>query len=148
EVFGFESLTRGPADSALESPVALFGIADDVDLTFELDRACFRNSLASAQGLGVIHRLFVNLLPASFYDRTLIEQEASGLLRKASLTPSNLVFEITERLAIENFASFRQALAVYTAMGFGVAIDDVGTRHSNLESVMALRPHFIKLSDV
>jgi EAL domain-containing protein (putative c-di-GMP-specific phosphodiesterase class I) len=33
-------------------------------------------------------------------------------------------------------------------MGFGVAIDDVGTRHSNLESVMALRPHFIKLSDV
>jgi EAL domain-containing protein (putative c-di-GMP-specific phosphodiesterase class I) len=31
-------------------------------------------------------------------------------------------------------------------MGFGVAIDDVGTRHSNLETVMALRPHFIKLS--
>jgi hypothetical protein len=33
-------------------------------------------------------------------------------------------------------------------MGFGVAIDDVGTRHSNLETVMALRPDFIKLSDV
>jgi hypothetical protein len=33
-------------------------------------------------------------------------------------------------------------------MGFGVAIDDVGTRHSNLESVMALRPHFIKISDI
>ena len=33
-------------------------------------------------------------------------------------------------------------------MGFGVAIDDVGTKHSNLEAVMALRPHFIKLSDV
>jgi hypothetical protein len=33
-------------------------------------------------------------------------------------------------------------------MGFGVAIDDVGTRHSNLETVMALRPHFIKISDV
>ena len=33
-------------------------------------------------------------------------------------------------------------------MGFGVAIDDVGTRHSNLETVMSLRPHFIKISDV
>jgi hypothetical protein len=58
------------------------------------------------------------------------------------------VFEITERLAIENFASFKRALAAYTAMGFGVAIDDVGTRHSNLETVMSLRPHFIKISDV
>jgi diguanylate cyclase (GGDEF)-like protein len=148
DVFGYESLTRGPKDSTLESPVALFGIADDVDLTFELDRACFKNALASAVGLEPVHRLFVNLLPASFYDRTLIEHEAINLLRRAALTPSNLVFEITERLAIENFASFREALAVYTAMGFGVAIDDVGTRHSNLESVMALRPHFIKLSDV
>jgi EAL domain-containing protein (putative c-di-GMP-specific phosphodiesterase class I) len=43
---------------------------------------------------------------------------------------------------------FRRALAVYTGMGFGVAIDDVGTKHSNLEAVMALRPHFVKLSDV
>ncbi|MGE5183379.1 MAG: EAL domain-containing protein, partial [Acidobacteriota bacterium] len=41
-----------------------------------------------------------------------------------------------------------RALASYTAMGFGVAIDDVGTRHSNLETVMSLRPHFIKISDV
>ncbi|HSR99359.1 MAG TPA: EAL domain-containing protein, partial [Kofleriaceae bacterium] len=48
----------------------------------------------------------------------------------------------------ENFASFKRALAAYTAMGFGVAIDDVGTRHSNLETVMSLRPHFIKISDV
>src|SRR5205085_2305892 len=62
--------------------------------------------------------------------------------------PANIVFEITERLAIENFASFKRALAAYTAMGFGVAIDDVGTRHSNLETVMSLRPHFIKISDV
>jgi EAL domain-containing protein (putative c-di-GMP-specific phosphodiesterase class I) len=148
EIFGYESLTRGPRDSTLESPVALFGVADQVDLTFELDRACFKNALMGAVGLAPVHRLFVNLLPASFYDRNLIEHEATALLEAASLTPTNLVFEITERLAIENFTSFRQALAVYTAMGFGVAIDDVGTRHSNLESVMALRPHFIKLSDV
>ena len=72
----------------------------------------------------------------------------STLLDAAAITPANVVFEITEKLAIENFASFRRALAVYTSMGFGVAIDDVGTRHSNLETVMALRPNFIKVSDV
>jgi diguanylate cyclase (GGDEF)-like protein len=148
DVFGFEALTRGPAATPMESPMALFSVADEVGLTFELDRACFRNALRGAVGLEPIHRLFINLLPLSFYDSNFVEREVGGLLDAAALTPANVVFEITERLAIENFASFRRALAGYTAMGFGVAIDDVGTRHSNLESVMALRPHFIKISDV
>jgi EAL domain-containing protein (putative c-di-GMP-specific phosphodiesterase class I)/CheY-like chemotaxis protein len=148
DVSGYEALIRGPRDSRMETPMALFSTADAVDLTFELDRACFHAALRSAVGLEPIHRLFVNLLPMSFYDSSFIEREVTQLLDKAALTPANVVFEISERLAIDNFSSFRAALGSYTAMGFGVAIDDVGTRHSNLETVMALRPHFIKISDV
>jgi diguanylate cyclase (GGDEF)-like protein len=148
DTFAFEALSRGPRTTALESPATLFAIADEVDLTVELDRACFRGALRNAMTLEPVHRLFVNLLPMSFYDSAFIEVEVGNLLSAAGLTPANIVFEITERLAIENFASFKRALANYTAMGFGVAIDDVGTRHSNLETVMSLRPHFIKISDV
>lgn len=148
DIFGFEALTRGPRRSPLEAPIALFSVAEEVNLLFELDRACFRGALRGAVGLEPVHRLFVNLLPMSFYDATFIENEVQALLEAANLTPANVVFEITERLAIENFASFKRALAVYTNMGFGVAVDDVGTKHSNLEAVMALRPHFVKLSDV
>jgi diguanylate cyclase (GGDEF)-like protein len=148
DIFAYEALTRGPRGTQMESPATLFAIADEVDLTVELDRACFRGALRSAMTLEPVHRLFVNLLPMSFYDSAFIEIEVGNLLMAAGLTPANIVFEITERLAIENFASFKRALAAYTAMGFGVAIDDVGTRHSNLETVMSLRPHFIKISDV
>lgn len=148
DIFAYEALTRGPRGSAIESPATLFAIADEVDLTVELDRACFRGALRNAMALEPVHRLFVNLLPMSFYDSAFIEVEVGNLLSAAGLTPANIVFEITERLAIENFASFKRALAAYTAMGFGIAIDDVGTRHSNLETVMSLRPHFIKISDV
>lgn len=148
DIFAYEALTRGPRSTRLESPATLFGIADEVDLTVELDRACFRGALRNAMTLEPVHRLFVNLLPMSFYDSAFIEIEVGNLITAAGLTPANIVFEITERLAIENFASFKRALAAYTAMGFGVAIDDVGTRHSNLETVMSLRPHFIKISDV
>jgi diguanylate cyclase (GGDEF)-like protein len=148
DIFAYEALTRGPRGTSLESPATLFAIADEVDLTVELDRACFRGALRNATTLEPVHRLFVNLLPMSFYDAAFIEIEVGNLLSAAGLTPANIVFEITERLAIENFASFKRALAAYTAMGFGVAIDDVGTRHSNLETVMSLRPHFIKISDV
>lgn len=148
DIFAFEALSRGPRGTSLESPATLFAIADEVDLTVELDRACFRGALRNAMALEPVHRLFVNLLPMSFYDSAFIEVEVGNLLSAAGLTPANIVFEITERLAIENFASFKRALASYTAMGFGVAIDDVGTRHSNLETVLSLRPHFIKISDV
>jgi len=148
DIFAYEALTRGPRGTSFESPATLFAIADEVDLTVELDRACFKGALRNAMTLEPVHRLFVNLLPMSFYDSAFIEVEVGNLLSAAGLTPANIVFEITERLAIENFASFKRALASYTAMGFGVAIDDVGTRHSNLETVMSLRPHFIKISDV
>jgi diguanylate cyclase (GGDEF)-like protein len=148
DVFAYEALTRGPKSTPIESPATLFAIADEVDLTVELDRACFKGALRNAMALEPVHRLFVNLLPMSFYDAAFIEVEVGNLLSAAGLTPANIVFEITERLAIENFASFKRALGAYTAMGFGVAIDDVGTRHSNLETVMSLRPHFIKISDV
>jgi diguanylate cyclase (GGDEF)-like protein len=148
DIFAFEALSRGPRGTGFESPATLFAIADEVDLTVELDRACFKGALRNAMTLEPVHRLFVNLLPMSFYDSAFIEVEVGNLLSAAGLTPANIVFEITERLAIENFASFKRALAQYTAMGFGVAIDDVGTRHSNLETVMSLRPHFIKISDV
>jgi diguanylate cyclase (GGDEF)-like protein len=148
DIFAYEALTRGPRGTSLESPATLFAIADEVDLTVELDRACFRGALRSATALEPVHRLFVNLLPMSFYDSAFIEVEVGNLLTAAGLTPANIVFEITEKLAIENFASFKRALGAYTAMGFGIAIDDVGTRHSNLETVMSLRPHFIKISDV
>jgi hypothetical protein len=68
DIFGYEALTRGPKRHALESPATLFAVADEVDLTFELDRACFRGALRNAVGLEPVHRLFVNLLPMSFYD--------------------------------------------------------------------------------
>ncbi len=146
--FAFEALTRGPPDSLLAMPTTLFSVADAVNLTMELDRSCFEGALRNAKDCKPIHRLFLNLLPASFYDTHFIENQVVEKLEKLGLTPANLVFEITERLAIENFSAFRQALTRYTDMGFGVAVDDVGTRHSNLEAVMALQPHFIKLSEV
>src|SRR6185295_12233893 len=68
DIFAYEALTRGPRGSPLESPATLFAIADEVDLTVELDRACFRGALRNAVTMEPVHRLFVNLLPMSFYD--------------------------------------------------------------------------------
>ena len=48
DIFGFEALARGPRKSPLEAPLALFSVAEEVNLLFELDRACFRGALRGA----------------------------------------------------------------------------------------------------
>lgn len=148
QIFGFEALSRGPRRTPLERPIGLFATAEEVDLLFELDRACFRGAIRRAAALEPIHRLFVNVLPPSFYDHKFIGAEIELLLSETQLSPANLVFEITERLAIENLQTFHRALSQYSHLGFGVAIDDVGSKHANLEAVIALRPNFLKLSDI
>src|SRR5262249_35778455 len=63
DIFAFEALSRGPRGTPFESPATLFAIAEEVDLTVELDRACFRGALRNAMTLEPVHRLFVNLPP-------------------------------------------------------------------------------------
>src|SRR5262249_4286378 len=48
EIFGYESLTRGPRRSPLEAPLSLFSVAEDVRLLFELSRACLRGAIRGA----------------------------------------------------------------------------------------------------
>jgi EAL domain-containing protein (putative c-di-GMP-specific phosphodiesterase class I) len=148
DVFGYEALTRGPAGTRLEPPSVLFAVADELSLLYELDRACAHAAVRGAAQLAPVHRIFINRLPQAFHDPTFLDDDMPMLLEETRLSPANLVFEITEQLAIANLDTFRRRLAAYTQHGFGIAIDDVGTKHSNLEAVMALRPNFIKLSDV
>jgi EAL domain-containing protein (putative c-di-GMP-specific phosphodiesterase class I) len=56
-----------------------------------------------------------------------------------------IVFEITERAAIADFAAFRQAVQLLRRSGFRVAVDDVGSAYSGLRVISEIRPDFIKL---
>jgi EAL domain-containing protein (putative c-di-GMP-specific phosphodiesterase class I) len=69
-VHGFEALSRGPAGTQQHSPINLFEAAAATDLVFELDRHCRRRALRTARDLPPPHRLFINVVPASMYDRT------------------------------------------------------------------------------
>jgi EAL domain-containing protein (putative c-di-GMP-specific phosphodiesterase class I) len=57
----------------------------------------------------------------------------------------DIVFEITERHAIEQYAHFKQAIRYYTDLGITLAIDDVGAGYSSLESIMEIRPRYVKI---
>jgi len=143
-ILGYEALARGPRGSEFESPYMLFDIAMESDLMFELDRLCRKKALMSAADLQPEHKLFVNTLPMTIRDPAFHDQAMIESLDSMNLDPSRIVLEVTERLAIENYDLFIEAMNYFTDIGFAVAVDDMGAGYSGLEKVVHLKPAYLK----
>lgn len=144
-IIGYEALTRGPEGTEYESPYILFDAAEETELIFELDSLCRRKALQNAMGLDKGLKLFVNCLPSAVHDPDFREVEFRALLKRLKIRPENLVFEVTEREAVENYNLFKEAVSYYSEMGFAIAVDDTGAGYSSLETVVELKPDFVKL---
>ena len=145
ESMGYEALTRGPAGTNYESPEALFAFARQSKLGRELDRQCKLTAIASARQKPPGRRLFINTLPNTLDDPEFLDGKALRNLDELGMSPSDVVWELTERHAIEDFASFGLLMKAHTALGFGVAIDDVGTGYSSIQTITHVRPLFLKI---
>jgi diguanylate cyclase (GGDEF)-like protein len=144
-VFAWESLARGPVDSALESPAMLFDFAEEVGAVFALEKACreaaIRGFLPNGQG----GKLFCNVHPRTLLDPSFTPGETRRLLDKYGMEPRDVVLEITERHSVRDFNLFHRTLEHYRQAGYSVAVDDVGTGYSGLVSIAEIRPDFIKI---
>jgi EAL domain-containing protein (putative c-di-GMP-specific phosphodiesterase class I) len=144
-VIGYEALVRGPDGSEFHSPTDLFHAAAQVDLQSELDSLCRRKALLEAKSLPTDAKLFLNCLPTAMRDPSFGGDAVRRTLEDCGLTPSEIVLEISERHAIENFSIFREARDYYGGLGFKIALDDTGAGYASLRAVMELAPDFIKL---
>ena len=145
EIMGYEALSRGPGQGEFERPDKLFKIAYQSDLIIELDRLCRKKALASASDMAPKRMLFLNVEPDSVNDPDLRQIAASALLLDSKLTPDQIVLEITERSAIIDFSAFRSTLEYFRALGFKIAIDDAGAGYATLQSIIELKPDFLKI---
>jgi EAL domain-containing protein (putative c-di-GMP-specific phosphodiesterase class I) len=141
---GFEALTRGPLKTEFETPMMLFALAEETGLVFELDRLCRKRAILNAKNLKEGMMLFINTLPTSIHDPDFRGKFLNEFLNDVKIKPDNLVFEITERFAIDNYPVFKEAVNYYTNMGVAIAIDDTGAGYSSLESIIELKPRYLK----
>lgn len=144
-VFGWESLARGPLDSHFRSPLVLFDFAEEVGSLFELEKTCREIAFRDVGRILPNQKLFLNIHPRTLTDPQFSPGETLKLIKDYGLNPENIVFEITERHSIAEFTLFHRTLDHYRKQGYLVAIDDVGAGFSGLSSIAEIRPDFIKV---
>tara|TARA_Y100001954_G_scaffold43747_2_gene45494 strand:+ start:39837 stop:42017 length:2181 start_codon:yes stop_codon:yes gene_type:complete len=144
-IFGWEALTRGPAGSSFESPVVLFETAEQLGRLFALEKLCRESAVASIGMLAPGQRLFLNIHPKTMADPEFTPGKTLELMEQAGLTPDNIVFEITERHSVQEFALFHRTLDHYRNQGFKVAVDDAGAGYAGLTTIAEMQPDYIKL---
>ena len=132
-VVGYEALSRF-TDGA--PPDARFAAAARAGLGVELEMATLRAALAAAVVLPANAYLSVNASPALITSGAL-RAMIDGLARP-------LVLEITEHVAIDDYAALRAELA---ALGPTVrlAVDDAGAGYASFRHILELAPSFVKL---
>jgi diguanylate cyclase (GGDEF)-like protein len=145
DLIGYEALSRGPSHSPLHSPDKLFRAAEINHKTSALEALCRKKAIENIHYLDPNKLLFINIHPHIFCDPHLKEELSCDLLNNHHLLCRQIVFEITEKSAIEDFEELKNALAYYKAQGYNIAIDDMGSGHSGLNLLHKVHPHFLKI---
>jgi EAL domain-containing protein (putative c-di-GMP-specific phosphodiesterase class I) len=129
--------------------MALFEHARRCGNTWELERAC---RLAALQAIAVLppaarkqHDFFLNISPDVLENPRFVAGFTLALLEKYGISQKRIVIEITERVSIHDYARFEAAIRHYTGQGFRIALDDFGSGHSGLVTLLSTRPHYLKL---
>lgn len=146
-LLGVEALIRGPLDSPLHSPAALFKAAIRDDQLYALDLACREAAIAgfASQPHDPELLLFVNITPAGLQAEKSQQGATARFLAEHGLTPRQVVIELSEQYAIDDPELLKAAVAHYRQLGFLVALDDLGAGYSSLKLWSQLRPDIVKI---
>lgn len=145
KICAYEGLIRGPWNSPLHSPLALFGIAGAHGLLLSLDQLARETVIRRFAELQLPGRLFINVTPSTLMDPAFRSGRTLHYLQEYGLQPQDVVIEITEHEPLDDITVLADAVRHYRDMGFQVAMDDLGGGSSTLRLWSELKPDFVKL---
>jgi EAL domain-containing protein (putative c-di-GMP-specific phosphodiesterase class I)/ActR/RegA family two-component response regulator len=138
-VFGYEALLRSE-EPALPHPGAVLEAAERLGAVHALGRAVRKSIAGAVEGEGTGAAFFVNLHPRDLLDDDLFSERAP--LTKVA---SRVVLEITERASLDVVSDVRGRMGALRALGFRLAIDDLGAGYAGLTSFTVVEPDIVKL---
>ncbi len=138
-VFGYEALVRS-SEPTLNTPPLLFDAAERLGRVSDIGRRV-RELVAAA--IPTAHpdvTFFVNLHPTDLQDDHLSDP-GSPLSRESH----RVVLEVTERKSLDSIAGVSERISALRALGFRLAVDDLGAGYAGLASFNKLEPEVVKL---
>ena len=137
EIAGLEALSRFNP-SPYRPPNLWFDDAEWVGLGKELELCVIEEAAKAIPRMPKGAYLSLNASPKTI---------ASGQLPKvlADVQPEQVVIEVTEHVAVADWASLDRALSTLRGLGFRIAIDDAGAGYAGLQQMVRLQPEIIKL---
>lgn len=143
EVVAYEALARGPRESQLAMPLALFDAAERAGLTAALDQLCRAAALEGAASVAAEQPipLFVNVEPDAL-GSDLFDEQGRQLLDSGRV---RVTVELTERALTSKPAELLAAVEWLRERGVGIALDDVGADERSIALMPLVAPDVVKL---
>ncbi len=146
EVVGVEALARWRHPSGrILAPADFLDIAEDLNVVPAIDRIVLESSLgylATWQQNGIrVPKIAVNVSARRLQDEQLIESLAG-----ISFAPGQLAFELVESIFLDETDEIvRWNIDRIKDLGIDIEIDDFGTGHASIVSLMRLKPKRLKI---
>jgi EAL domain-containing protein (putative c-di-GMP-specific phosphodiesterase class I) len=138
-VYGYEALLRS-AEPALPSPPEILDAAERLGRLKDLGRAIRHRVAVEAKDAPPDLKFFVNLHAADLNDDDLFSAD-TPLGRMAS----RVILEVTERASLDVVKNVTQRVQKLRSLGYGLAVDDLGSGYAGLSSFTHLDPGMAKL---
>jgi len=119
-------------------------LAEKTGLIHKIDYIVMERAFRKAREVGYTGQLFVNLSPRALVLNEFIV-EAKRLTAEAGISPSQVVFEITERDTVKNFSLLEKFVNELKLEGFGLAIDDFGSGFSSFHYLKHFPIDYVKI---
>lgn len=146
EIVGVEALARWDHPSrGFVAPDVFLPVAESLNVVAQIDEAILDQALLQAmrweaQGLGIA-RVSVNVSCQRLRDENLIEK-----LKAMNIRPGALTFELLESISFDTADDgLKQAIEDIKALGIEIEIDDFGSGHASIVSLLELSPKRLKI---
>ncbi len=143
-IMGYEALIRGPQGSSLEPPTVLFAVAHENEMDVELETLCLETIFANLPRPVGERRLFVNASAMLLRHPVFLDERNLAAINRSH---ADVVVEISEKEMVRDYDSFQEVLSLVRRANLKIAIDDAGSGYSGLESILHLKPDYIKVAD-
>jgi EAL domain-containing protein (putative c-di-GMP-specific phosphodiesterase class I) len=144
QILGYEALIRGPQGSSLERPNVLFAVANENEMGIELETLCLETIFRNLPKTVNTGRLFVNASSRLLRHPIFLDERN---LKAINRSHADVVVEISEKEMVGDYSSFAEIVRTIRGSKLKIAIDDAGSGYSGLETILNLRPDYIKVAD-